>query len=528
MAMVVRANRDEDGIGGHISTYASAATLYEVGFNHFFRGKHGRRSRGDHGLLPGPRRRRASTPARSSRAGSRDEQLENFRRELHARRRAVVLSAPVADAGLLGVPDGVDGPRARSWPSTRRASTATWRTAASSTPSDPKVWAFLGDGETDEPEALGAITLASREKLDNLIFVINCNLQRLDGPVRGNGKIIQELEAVFRGAGWNVIKVIWGSDWDPLLAKDTRRPAGHAAWARSSTASTRSTPSSRGAYIREHFFGADPRLLEMVEHLTDEQLQQAAPRRPRPGEGLRRLQGGRRAQGLADGHPGQDDQGLRPGRGRRGQEHHAPAEEAERGGAARVPHRGSTSRSPTRRSRKAPFYRPPDDSPEMQYLQRAARGAGRLRARAARAPRSPLKPPARTTLRGVLRGHRRARGLDHDGVRAHAGEAAARHGTSASSSCRSCPTRRARSAWRRCSASSASTRTSASSTSRSTRTRCSTTRRPRTGRSSRRASPRPARCRRSSPPAPPTRPTASTRSRSSSTTRCSASSASAT
>ena len=139
-------------------------------------------------------------------------------------------------------------------------------------PSDAKVWAFLGDGETDEPETLGAITLAAREKLDNLIFVINCNLQRLDGPVRGNGQIIQELEAIFRGAGWNVIKVIWGCDWDALFAARQRRPARQAAWAKWSTESIQKYAVESGAYFRKHFFGTDPRLLEMVKHLSDDQL----------------------------------------------------------------------------------------------------------------------------------------------------------------------------------------------------------------------------------------------------------------
>ena len=138
--------------------------------------------------------------------------------------------------------------------------------------SNSKVWAFLGDGESDEPESLGAITLASREKLDNLIFVINCNLQRLDGPVRGNGKIIQELEAAFRGAGWNVIKVIWGSDWDPLLAKD-RDGLLVKRMSEVVDGQYQKYVVESGDYIREHFFGKDPRLLEMVKHLSDEQLQ---------------------------------------------------------------------------------------------------------------------------------------------------------------------------------------------------------------------------------------------------------------
>ncbi len=137
--------------------------------------------------------------------------------------------------------------------------------------SNAKVWAFLGDGETDEPESLGAISLAAREKLDNLIFVINCNLQRLDGPVRGNGQIVQELEAIFRGAGWNVIKVLWGSDWDPLLAADhdglLAKRMGEVVDGQYQKYTVES-----GAYLREHFFGTDPRLLEMVKHLSDDQL----------------------------------------------------------------------------------------------------------------------------------------------------------------------------------------------------------------------------------------------------------------
>src|SRR5690606_30175571 len=139
-------------------------------------------------------------------------------------------------------------------------------------PSDAKVWAFLGDGETDEPETLGAITLASREKLDNLVFVINCNLQRLDGPVRGNGKVIQELEAAFRGAGWNVIKVVWGSDWDPLLEKDNEGLLVERMNEVVDGQYQKYTVES-GDYIRKDFFGKDPRLLKLVEHLSDEQLQ---------------------------------------------------------------------------------------------------------------------------------------------------------------------------------------------------------------------------------------------------------------
>ena len=202
--------------------------------------------------------------------------------------------------------------------------------------SDQKVWAFLGDGETDEPETLGAITLASREKLDNLIFVINCNLQRLDGPVRGNGQIIQELEAIFRGAGWNVVKVIWGSDWDQLEAKDTdgllAQRLGEIV-----DGQYQKYAVEDGAYMRQHLFGSDPRLLDMVRHLSDDDLKRLRLGGHDPHQGLRRLQGRRRAQGTADRHPRAHDQGLRPRRSGRRQEHHAPAEEAERRRAARVP-----------------------------------------------------------------------------------------------------------------------------------------------------------------------------------------------
>ena len=171
------------------------------------------------------------------------------------------------------------------------------------------VWAFLGDGEMDEPEALGAIGLAAREELDNLTFVINCNLQRLDGPVRGNGKIIQELESYFRGAGWNVIKVIWGRDWDPLLAQDVDGVLVN---------KMNTTPDGQfqtyavetGAYIREHFFGGDPRLRGDGRAPVRRPAAEPVPRRPRLPQGLRGVQGGDRARRPADRDPGAHDQGL--------------------------------------------------------------------------------------------------------------------------------------------------------------------------------------------------------------------------
>jgi pyruvate dehydrogenase E1 component len=267
MAMVVRANRLSEGIGGHISTFASAATLYEVGFNHFFKGK--KDNEGDIIYFQGH-----ASPGIYARAFLEGrigvEQLHNFRRELaeggglssypHPWLMPDFWEFPTVSMGL-GPIMSIYQARFQRYLEDRGLKK----------PSKQKVWAFLGDGETDEPEALGAISLAAREKLENLIFVINCNLQRLDGPVRGNGQIIQELEAVFRGAGWNVIKVIWGSDWDPLLAKDhdglLAKRMGEVVDGQYQKYAVES-----GAYLREHFFGTDPRLLDMVKHLSDDQL----------------------------------------------------------------------------------------------------------------------------------------------------------------------------------------------------------------------------------------------------------------
>ncbi len=267
MAMVVKANKQEHGIGGHISTYASAATLYEIGFNHFFRGR-GDGYEGDQIYFQGH-----ASPGFYARAFLEGritkEQLVNFRRDL----------AP--GGGLTSYPHPFLMPDFWEFPtvsmglgpiqSIYRARFNRYLEDRGLKKPGGKVWAFLGDGETDEPETLGAITLASREKLDNLIFVINANLQRLDGPVRGNGKIIQELEAIFRGAGWHVIKVVWGGDWDPLLEKDTEgklvKRMGEVVDGEYQKYSVEG-----GAYIRKNFFGKDEDLLKMVEQMSDEEL----------------------------------------------------------------------------------------------------------------------------------------------------------------------------------------------------------------------------------------------------------------
>ena len=268
LAMVVRANKADEGIGGHISTYASAATLYEVAFNHFFRGKD---TEPDGDVIFFQGHAAPGIYARAYLEGRIDEkQLGNFRRELKA------------GGGLSSYPHPWLMPDFWEYPTVSmglgpimaiyHARFIRYLEDRGLMPrSDAKVWAFLGDGETDEPEALGAITLPAREKLDNLIFVVNCNLQRLDGPVRGNGKIIQELEAAFQGAGWNVIKVIWGSRWDPLLAKDhhglLRRRMEECV-----DGEYQNFKAKGGAYTREHFFGAYPELEDLVAHMSDEDI----------------------------------------------------------------------------------------------------------------------------------------------------------------------------------------------------------------------------------------------------------------
>ena len=268
MAMVVQANRLAEGIGGHISTYASAATLLEVGFNHFFRGKSDEQL-GDIVFFQGH-----ASPGIYARAFLEGRlsatDLHNFRRELQ---KSPGLSSyphpwlmpdfwefPTVSMGL-GPIQAIYQARFLQY----------LRDRGLTGDENRRVWAYLGDGEMDEPESLGAITLASRERLDNLTFVINCNLQRLDGPVRGNGKIIQELEAAFRGAGWNVIKVIWGDDWDPLLARDDKGLLLQRMEDLVDGESQRYTVST-GAFVRDDFFGRYPELLEMVSHLSDEQV----------------------------------------------------------------------------------------------------------------------------------------------------------------------------------------------------------------------------------------------------------------
>lgn len=363
MAMVVRANKLGSGVGGHISTYASAATIYEIGFNHFFRGK-GETHDGDQIFFQGH-----ASPGIYARAFLEGrlsvEQLENFRRELNPK------------GGLSSYPHPWLMPNFWEFPTVSMGLgpiMAIYQARFNryledrglKDTSNQKVWAFLGDGETDEPETLGAITLASREKLDNLVFVINCNLQRLDGPVRGNGKIIQELEAAFRGAGWNVIKVVWGSDWDPLLDKDEHGKLVNRMGAVVDGEYQKYSVES-GNYIRQHFFGKENELLEMVSHLTDEQIRKMK----RGGHDPEKVFAAFKA---AVEHKGQPTVILAKtikGYGL-----------GESGEGKNITHQQKKLNEDELREfrtrfgipisddevAKAPFYKPADDSPEMKYL----------------------------------------------------------------------------------------------------------------------------------------------------------------
>ena len=278
--MVVKANKHADGIGGHLATFASSAALYEVGFNHFFRGKDDGLA-GDHIYFQGH-----AAPGIYARAFLEgrltEEQLDHFRREVdgkglssypHPRLMPDFWEYPTVSMGL-GPLCSIYHARFNKYLHNRKIEDT----------SGSRVWCFIGDGECDEPETLGSISLAAREGLDNLTWVVNCNLQRLDGPVRGNGKIIQELEAVFRGAGWNVIKVIWGGKWDELLMRDVDGVLLNRMNETVDGEFQRYAVES-GAYAREHFFGPDPRLRKLVEHLSDEEIRNL----PRGGHDYRKL-----------------------------------------------------------------------------------------------------------------------------------------------------------------------------------------------------------------------------------------------
>ncbi|MBT5876551.1 MAG: pyruvate dehydrogenase (acetyl-transferring), homodimeric type, partial [Candidatus Latescibacteria bacterium] len=363
MAMVVRANQRDKTIGGHIATYASVANLYEVAFNHFFRGK-GDGYDGDQiyfqaHTAPGVYSR-AYLEGRLS-----EKQLENFRHELgeggglssypHPWLMPDFWEFPTASMGLSAIM-AIYQARFNRYLEDRGLKSH----------NNSRVWAYLGDGETDEPEALGAITLAAREKLDNLTFVVNCNLQRLDGPVRGNGKIIQELEAAFQGAGWNVIKVIWGSGWDPLLARDdegllTRRMGEIV------DGQYQKYTVSDGKYQRDHFFGVHPKLVEMSKLLTDENVRTIN----RGGHDVDKIYAAYASAVEHQGAPtvilaktikgygmGEWGEGRNTAHGQKLLDQEALQHMRTRFG---IPLTDEALVD-------APFYRPPEDSPEIQYI----------------------------------------------------------------------------------------------------------------------------------------------------------------
>ena len=396
MAMVVKGNKAHPGIGGHISTYASCATLYEVGFNHFFRGGNEEKP-GDLIYFQGH-----SSPGIYARAYLEGrlsaERLHAFRRELaggvssypHPWLMPQFWEFPTVSMGLSPIAAIYQARFNRYLTARGLADT-----------SGSHVWAFLGDGEMDEPESLGAITLAARERLDNLIFVVNCNLQRLDGPVRGNGKIIQELEAAFRGAGWNVLKVVWGDDWDPLLDRDKEGLLVQRMESAVDGDYQKYTVED-GAYIRKHFFGAHPKLLDLVKDLTDARLRKlrrgghdpekvyAAYRAAVEHEGKPTVILAKTVKGWGLGEAGEgrnvthqqkklSDKELRTFRDRFG----IPVSDKELA--------------------DTPFYRPSEDSEEMQYLAERRRTLGgfvpqrRVRAK-------PLAPLGETVFEEFYKG----------------------------------------------------------------------------------------------------------------------------
>jgi pyruvate dehydrogenase E1 component len=391
VAMVLRANSQFAGIGGHLSTYASSASLYETGFNHFFRGKDGQGS-GDQVFYQGHAApgiyARAFLEGRLS-----EEQLDHFRRESipgksglssypHPRLMPDFWEYPTVSMGL-GPISAIYQARFNRYLHNR----GLLDTSAS------RVWAFLGDGETDEPESLGALHVAAREGLDNLTFVVNCNLQRLDGPVRGNGKIIQELEAVFRGSGWNVIKVIWAREWDDLLARDVD---GLLVQQMNDTLDGEFQKFSvaGGAYIREHFFGPDPRLKKLVEHLTDDDLAKLR----RGGHDYRKLYAAYKAATEFKGAPtvilAKTVKGWTLGAGVEARNITHQAKKLSEN-ELRVFRDRLELPIPDAKLKDAPYYHPGPDSDEVQYLtERRRQLDGSIPRRVVRAKPLPPPPPA--------------------------------------------------------------------------------------------------------------------------------------
>jgi pyruvate dehydrogenase E1 component len=385
MAMVVRANMQDSGLGGHISTYASAATLYEVAFNHFFRGRGDSQYDGDQIYFQGH-----ASPGMYSRAFLEgrltEENLINFRRELQPGGGLSSYPHPWLMPGFWEFPTVSMG-LAPIMAIYQARFNEYLRDRGLKDTSNQKVWAFLGDGECDEPETLGAITLASREKLNNLIFVINCNLQRLDGPVRGNAKVIQELEAIFRGAGWNVIKVIWGDDWDPLLASDKQ---GILAKRMEEVVDGQYQKYTvmPGSYIRDDFFGKYPELLELVANYSDEKLV----RMRRGGHDPEKVHAAYRA---AVEHTGQPTVILAKtikgyGLGEAGEGRNIAHQQKKLNEEELLEFRSRFGIPISDEDvSKAPFYKPSEDSVELKYLHERRQNLGGS---------APSRPPSSPTM----------------------------------------------------------------------------------------------------------------------------------
>jgi len=397
MAMVLRANKESSELGGHIASYASAATLYDVGFNHFFRAWNDSFG-GDLVYFQGH-----SAPGIYARAYLEgritEEQMTNFRQEVGGR-------------GLSSYPHPWLMPEFWQFPTVSMGLGPIMaiyqarfmrylKDRGIIEPQGRKVWCFCGDGEMDEPESLGAISLAGRECLDNLIFVVNCNLQRLDGPVRGNGKIIQELESAFRGAGWNVIKVIWGSYWDPLFMRD-KTGILLKRMEECVDGEYQAFKSQDGAFVRKHFFGKYPELLEMVSHMSDDDIW----RLNRGGHDPHKIYA---AYAAAVKHLGQPTVILAKtvkgyGMGEAGEGQNITHQQKKMGTASIRAFRDRFEVPiPDEKLEEVPFYRPPDDSPEMKYLrERISAMGGSVPAR--RRKSAALELPPLTAFEAQLKG----------------------------------------------------------------------------------------------------------------------------
>ncbi|HEV8518994.1 MAG TPA: pyruvate dehydrogenase (acetyl-transferring), homodimeric type [Burkholderiales bacterium] len=396
MAMVVRANKETSELGGHIASFASAATLYDVGFNHFFRAANDK-FLGDLVYIQGH-----SAPGIYARAFLEgritEEQLNNFRQEVngkglpsypHPWLMPDFWQFPTVSMGL-GPLMAIYQARFMNYLKDRSIIEGQGR----------KVWAFMGDGEMDEPESLGAISLAGRERLSNLVFVINCNLQRLDGPVRGNGKIIQELESDFRGAGWNVIKVIWGSYWDPLIARD-KHGILLKRMEEAVDGEYQAFKSHDGAFVRKYFFGKDPALLEMVANMSDDDIW----RLNRGGHDPHKIYA---AYAAAMKHESQPTVILAKtikgyGMGESGEGQNITHQQKKMGTSSIKAFRDRFNVPiPDDQLEKVPLYRPAEASAEMQYLRsRVAAMGGSLPARRRKA--APLQVPDLSAFEAQLK-----------------------------------------------------------------------------------------------------------------------------